>query len=97
MWCFAQPVLIFWGIVGCGLPFSEQFIMPYWQGDYIEDFQPLCEVQSDKATIEITSRYKGKVANILYDPGDIVKVRFEISKYWIWYIFILIHLYAGGL
>lgn len=53
--------------------------MSYWQGDYIEDFQPICEVQSDKATIEITSRYKGKVANVLYVPGDIVKVRFEIS------------------
>lgn len=47
----------------------------FWQGDYVEDFQPLCEVQSDKATIEITSRYKGKVSNILYVPGDIVKVR----------------------
>lgn len=56
------------------------------QGDYIEDFQPLCEVQSDKATIEITSRYKGKVANILYVPGDIVKVRFEISKCWLIYV-----------
>ncbi|XP_020228927.1 multiple organellar RNA editing factor 3, mitochondrial isoform X2 [Cajanus cajan] len=43
------------------------------EGDYVEDFQPLCEVQSDKATIEITSRYKGKVSNILYVPGDIVK------------------------
>jgi 2-oxoisovalerate dehydrogenase E2 component (dihydrolipoyl transacylase) len=30
-------------------------------------------VQSDKATIEITSRYKGKVAQFLYVPGDIVK------------------------
>lgn len=54
--------------------------MSYWQGDSIEDFQPLCEVQSDKATIEITSRYKGKVADILYVPGDIVKVRIHISK-----------------
>ncbi|GAV64152.1 2-oxoacid_dh domain-containing protein/Biotin_lipoyl domain-containing protein/E3_binding domain-containing protein [Cephalotus follicularis] len=44
------------------------------EGDQIEEFQQLCEVQSDKATIEITSRYKGKVVQILYTPGDIVKV-----------------------
>ncbi|KAL5539918.1 hypothetical protein UlMin_043057 [Ulmus minor] len=44
------------------------------EGDEVQEFQPLCEVQSDKATIEITSRYKGKVAQILYIPGDIVKV-----------------------
>ncbi|XP_042476143.1 lipoamide acyltransferase component of branched-chain alpha-keto acid dehydrogenase complex, mitochondrial-like [Macadamia integrifolia] len=44
------------------------------EGDHVEEFQPLCEVQSDKATIEITSRYKGKVSQILYSPGDIVKV-----------------------
>ncbi|MED6130308.1 Bce2p, variant 2 [Stylosanthes scabra] len=51
-----------------------------WQGDYIEDFQPLCEVQSDKATIEITSRYKGKVAHVLHVPGDIVKVGETLLK-----------------
>ncbi|KAK6913749.1 2-oxoacid dehydrogenase acyltransferase, catalytic domain [Dillenia turbinata] len=44
------------------------------EGDQVEEFQPLCEVQSDKATIEITSRYQGKVSEILYVPGDIVKV-----------------------
>ncbi|GAU11182.1 hypothetical protein TSUD_198060 [Trifolium subterraneum] len=49
-------------------------------GDYVEDFQPLCEVQSDKATIEITSRYKGKVSNILHGPGDIVKVGATLLK-----------------
>lgn len=48
-----------------------------WQGDQVEEFQPLCEVQSDKATIEITSRYRGTVAHILYVPGDIVKVRVQ--------------------
>ncbi|KAK6930191.1 hypothetical protein RJ641_004285 [Dillenia turbinata] len=47
---------------------------PPFHGDHVEEFQPLCEVQSDKATIEITSRYKGKVSEILYVPGDIVKV-----------------------
>ncbi|KAL2339016.1 hypothetical protein Fmac_013462 [Flemingia macrophylla] len=50
------------------------------EGDYVVDFQPLCEVQSDKATIEITSRYKGKVSNILYSPGDIVKVGETLLK-----------------
>ncbi|KAF6173810.1 hypothetical protein GIB67_003811 [Kingdonia uniflora] len=50
------------------------------QGDEVEEFQPLCEVQSDKATIEITSRYKGKVFEALYDPGDIVKVGATLLK-----------------
>ncbi|EOA30444.1 hypothetical protein CARUB_v10013567mg [Capsella rubella] len=44
------------------------------EGDPVEEFQPLCEVQSDKATIEITSRFKGKVALISHSPGDIIKV-----------------------
>ncbi|KAK4586654.1 hypothetical protein RGQ29_023705 [Quercus rubra] len=50
------------------------------EGEQIEEFQPICEVQSDKATIEITSRYKGKVAQILYVPGDIVKVGETLLK-----------------
>lgn len=40
----------------------------------MEEFQRLCEVQSDKATIEITSRFKGKIHKINFNPGDIVKV-----------------------
>ncbi|EPS62094.1 hypothetical protein M569_12699, partial [Genlisea aurea] len=44
------------------------------EGDQVEEFQPLCEVQSDKATMEITSRYKGKVSEVLHVPGNIVKV-----------------------
>ncbi|CAK9318504.1 unnamed protein product [Citrullus colocynthis] len=50
------------------------------EGDEVEEFQPLCEVQSDKATIEITSRYKGKVVQFLYVPGDIVKVGETLLK-----------------
>ncbi|GLJ10851.1 hypothetical protein SUGI_0136580 [Cryptomeria japonica] len=44
------------------------------EGDRVDEFQPLCEVQSDKATIEITSRYQGKVSRVKFTPGDIVKV-----------------------
>ncbi|XP_076894570.1 lipoamide acyltransferase component of branched-chain alpha-keto acid dehydrogenase complex, mitochondrial-like [Bidens hawaiensis] len=44
------------------------------EGDEVEEYQRLCEVQSDKATIEITSRYQGRVVQFLHVPGDIVKV-----------------------
>jgi 2-oxoisovalerate dehydrogenase E2 component (dihydrolipoyl transacylase) len=43
-------------------------------GDSVEEFQPLCEVQSDKASIEITSRYAGTVAALHHGEGDVVKV-----------------------
>ncbi|PIN00559.1 Dihydrolipoamide transacylase (alpha-keto acid dehydrogenase E2 subunit) [Handroanthus impetiginosus] len=50
------------------------------EGDQVEEFQPLCEVQSDKATIEITSRYNGRVSKILHVPGNIVKVGETLLK-----------------
>lgn len=50
------------------------------EGEQVEEFQPLCEVQSDKATIEITSRYKGKISQILHVPGSIVKVGETLLK-----------------
>ncbi|KAF2615136.1 hypothetical protein F2Q70_00009697 [Brassica cretica] len=50
------------------------------EGDPVEEFQPLCEVQSDKATIEITSRFKGKVVLISHAPGDIIKVGETLVK-----------------
>ncbi|XP_024994237.1 lipoamide acyltransferase component of branched-chain alpha-keto acid dehydrogenase complex, mitochondrial isoform X2 [Cynara cardunculus var. scolymus] len=50
------------------------------EGDQVEEYQPLCEVQSDKATIEITSRYKGRVFKVLHIPGDIVKVGETLLK-----------------
>lgn len=55
-------------------------MMLFLQDDEVEEFQPLCEVQSDKATIEITSRYKGKVVQMLHVPGDIVKVHLNLYK-----------------
>ena len=40
----------------------------------VEEFGPLCEVQSDKAAVEITSRYTGTVARLHHQPGDMVQV-----------------------
>lgn len=40
----------------------------------MDEFAPVCEVQSDKASVVITSRYKGQVSQIRFHPGDIVKV-----------------------
>lgn len=44
------------------------------EGDEIKAFDKVCEVQSDKATVEITSRFGGTVARVYSSKGDIVKV-----------------------
>ena len=44
------------------------------KGDFVDEFQSLCEVQSDKATVEITSRYQGQILDLLHQEGDMVSV-----------------------
>ncbi|XP_076883688.1 lipoamide acyltransferase component of branched-chain alpha-keto acid dehydrogenase complex, mitochondrial-like [Bidens hawaiensis] len=63
------------GIAECEL--LQWFVQ---EGDQVEEYQRLCEVQSDKATIEITSRYNGTVAKVLHVPGDIIKVGETLLK-----------------
>jgi 2-oxoisovalerate dehydrogenase E2 component (dihydrolipoyl transacylase) len=41
----------------------------------VKAFDRLCEVQSDKATVEITSRFDGIIANVHHAEGSIVKVK----------------------
>lgn len=38
------------------------------------EFDKLCVVQSDKASVEITSPYAGIIRHLHYKEGDIVKV-----------------------
>ncbi|KER22008.1 hypothetical protein T265_09802 [Opisthorchis viverrini] len=39
-------------------------------GDNVRQFDPVCEVQSDKATVTITSRYDGIVRALHFKPQD---------------------------
>ncbi|KIK92352.1 hypothetical protein PAXRUDRAFT_580440 [Paxillus rubicundulus Ve08.2h10] len=40
----------------------------------VQSFDPLCEVQSDKASVEITSPFDGVVKQLLVQEGDVAKV-----------------------
>ncbi|KAG6118719.1 hypothetical protein E4U13_008330 [Claviceps humidiphila] len=57
------------GIVECEV--IQWFVEP---GARVEEFSPLCEVQSDKASVEITSRFTGTVKKLYYDAGGMAKV-----------------------
>lgn len=57
------------GIVECEI--IQWFVEP---GARVEEFSKLCEVQSDKASVEITSRFSGVVKKLYYDAGEMAKV-----------------------
>lgn len=44
------------------------------EGDCVEQFSKICEVQSDKAAVEITSRYDGVIKKLHYAAGDVARV-----------------------
>lgn len=43
-------------------------------GDKIQQFDKVCEVQSDKANVEITSRYDGTIRELRYEVGQLAQV-----------------------
>jgi pyruvate dehydrogenase E2 component (dihydrolipoamide acetyltransferase) len=44
------------------------------EGDSVKDDQPLCEIMTDKATIEIPSPFSGRIKQLAAKEGEIVKV-----------------------
>jgi Biotin-requiring enzyme len=44
------------------------------EGDVVQQFDNLCEVQSDKASVTITSRYDGKITKIHHKIDEIALV-----------------------
>ena len=44
------------------------------EGESVRAFDRICEVQSDKATVEITSKYDGTVVTVHHEEGAIVPV-----------------------
>jgi 2-oxoisovalerate dehydrogenase E2 component (dihydrolipoyl transacylase) len=53
------------GITECQL--IQWFVQP---GARVEQFDKLCEVQSDKASVEITSPFDGVIKRLHYEPDD---------------------------
>jgi 2-oxoisovalerate dehydrogenase E2 component (dihydrolipoyl transacylase) len=53
------------------------------EGDMIEEDQPVVEVMTDKALVEIPAPHKGQVKRLYYKEGDIARVHaplFELSE-----------------
>ncbi|KAJ3542651.1 hypothetical protein NMY22_g3427 [Coprinellus aureogranulatus] len=60
--------------IGEGITECEVIKWSLTPGTRISAFDPLCEVQSDKASVEITSPFDGVVLDLLVKEGEIAKV-----------------------
>ena len=45
------------------------------EGETVAEFDQICEVQSDKAAVEITSQYPGVINKLHHEPGSMVQVQ----------------------
>jgi pyruvate dehydrogenase E2 component (dihydrolipoamide acetyltransferase) len=64
--------------LGEGIHEGEVLQVLVSEGDDVQEGNPILEVETDKAAVEIPSPYTGKVKKILVRPGDTVKVGQEL-------------------
>jgi 2-oxoglutarate dehydrogenase E2 component (dihydrolipoamide succinyltransferase) len=50
------------------------------EGDLIEKGDPILELETDKVNIEVTSEYSGEIKELLFVPGDTVRVGEVIAR-----------------
>ena len=67
--------------LGEGIHEGEVITVLVSVGDEVKEGDPIMEVETDKASVEIPSPYTGKVEEILVKPGDIVKVGDVLIKF----------------
>ena len=60
--------------LGEGIHEGEVLAVLVSVGDDVKEGDPILEVETDKAAVEIPSPFTGKVMEILVKPGDTVKV-----------------------
>lgn len=49
-------------------------------GDYVEEYEPLCEVITDKVTAEVPSTVAGTITEIVISEGETVEINTVICK-----------------
>ncbi|MCO4747517.1 MAG: hypothetical protein KC912_22140, partial [Proteobacteria bacterium] len=50
-------------------------------GDSVTEDQPLCEVMTDKANVEISSPRAGTITKLFGEPGDFIKVHTPLVEF----------------
>ncbi len=50
-------------------------------GDIVKDDQPVCEIMTDKATIELPAPFHGKITKLMAKEGELIHVGQDIIEY----------------
>jgi len=50
-------------------------------GDIVKDDQPVCEIMTDKATIELPAPFHGKITKLMAKEGEVIHVGQDIIEY----------------